>query len=94
MSMSAPWHRPRRQKGRTSALLDKKVRLDNGDEVTFRDEIERALRRMQVNDGFLLQFVPRPAVEEDVNRRMRRIAQITDQILPAMVPARRTGTIR
>jgi hypothetical protein len=69
-------------------LLDKKVRLDNGDEVTFRDEIERALRRMQVNDGFLLQFVPRPAVEEDVNRRMRRIAQITDQILPAMVPAR------
>ena len=55
--------------GRTrifSALLDKKVRLDNGDEVTFRDEIERALRRMQVNDGFLLQFVPRPAVEEDV----------------------------
>jgi hypothetical protein len=69
-------------------LLDKKVRLDNGDEVTFRDEIERALKLMQMNDGFLLQFVPRPAVEEDVNRRMRRIAQITDQILPAMVPAR------
>jgi hypothetical protein len=69
-------------------LLDKKVRLDNGDEVTFRDEIDRALRLMQMNDGFLMQFVPPPALEQDINRRLRRIAQITDQILPAMVPAK------
>jgi hypothetical protein len=68
-------------------LLDKKVRLDNGDEVTFRDAIEQLLGLMQMNDGFLMQFVPRPEVEEDVDRRMRRIAQITDQILPAMEPA-------
>jgi hypothetical protein len=67
-------------------LLDKKVRLDNGVEVTFRDAIEQLLGLMQMNDGFLMQFVQRPEVEEDVDRRMRRIAQITDQILPAMEP--------
>ncbi len=69
-------------------LLDKKTRLDNGDEVTFREAIEQLLALMQMNDGFLLQFVPHPEVKKDVHRRMRRIAQIKEQILPAMEPAR------
>jgi hypothetical protein len=43
-------------------LLDRQTTLMNGDIVTFRDAIERVLAMMRYNDGFLLQFVPRPEV--------------------------------
>ena len=43
---------------------------------------------MRYNDGFLLQFVPRPEVKAEVGRMLRRIAQIQQQIFPGLEPAR------
>ncbi len=69
-------------------LLEQQTKLLNGDTVTFRDAIEEMLALMRYNDGFLLQFVPRPEVKAEVGRMLRRIAQIQQQILPGLEPAR------
>jgi hypothetical protein len=72
-------------------LLDHQTTLPNGDTVVFRDAVNNLLALMRYNDGFLLQFVPRPEVKEEVGRQLRRIAQIREQILPQLQPTRADG---
>jgi hypothetical protein len=72
-------------------LLDHPTTLPNGDTVVFRDAVNDLLALMRYNDGFLLQFVPRPEVKEEVGRHLRRIAQIREQILPQLLPTRADG---
>ena len=67
-------------------LLDRTTTLDNGEEMPFGKALDQLLKMLRFNDGFLLQFVPRPAVRREVGRRMRRIAQIEQQILPMLEP--------
>ena len=72
---------------RLGPLLDQTTTLDNGEEMPFGKALDQMLKLLRFNDGFLLQFVPLPSVRREVARRMRRIAQIEQQILPMIEPA-------
>jgi hypothetical protein len=65
-------------------LLDRETTLQNGETVKFRDAVDQALKLLHTNDGFLLQWVPKPEAKALVNRNLDRIAQITEQILPRL----------
>ena len=71
---------------RLGPLLDQTTTLDNGEEMPFGKALDQLLKLLRFNDGFLLQFVPLPSVRREVARRMRRIAQIEQQILPMIEP--------
>jgi hypothetical protein len=78
------WTNAETAKKRINELLDRETTLQNGDKIKFGAAIEQALKLLRANDGFLLQWVPKPEAEALVNRHFNRIAQIKEQILPTL----------
>jgi hypothetical protein len=69
-------------------LLDKETTLDNGSKVIFREGLEKLLKMLRYNDGFLMEWALRPEVKKEVGRRLRRIAMIRQQRMLETLQAR------
>jgi hypothetical protein len=73
---------------RLKPLLDQETTLDNGSKIIFRDGLEKLLKMMRYNDGFLLEWGLRPEVKKEIGRRLRRIAMIRQQRMLETLQAR------
>jgi len=70
---------------RLKPLLDRETTLENGRKIRFREAVEQLLKIMRHNDGFLVQWIMRPEVKKEVERRRRRMALIEQQrMLPTL----------